>query len=231
MNRIMLVDDDLDVIKINCDYLQNEGYLVYAYNNADDAIKNLSEIKPDCILLDIMLPGTDGLRAVSVFKSLLPTPIILLSGLASEDDKVKGLISGADDYMTKPYSLKELSARIKLQIRKKQHTKTANTISYPPLQIKLIEHKVFYNEDTEISLSNREYDLLLMLVSEPDKVITFDEIGRKIWGVYQDSDRRSIMVMTSRLRKKLEGYNGLENCLETAYGKGYKFIIPGNSRV
>ena len=226
MNSIMLIDDDKDVIKINSDYLTGEGYKVDIYYTADDAIAALSSHSPDCILLDIMMPGTDGLSAVPIIKKLTAAPIILLSGRRSEDDRVNGLLSGADDYMVKPYSLKELAARIKLQIRKKTHTKTANTISYPPLQIKLLEHKVFYNGDIEIALSNREYELLFMLVSSPGEVISFEQIGMKVWGVYQESDRRSIMVMASRLRKKLEGYNGLENCLETSYGKGYKFVIP-----
>ncbi len=226
MNSIMLIDDDKDVIKINSDYLTGEGYLVDIYYNADDAISALSSRNPDCILLDIMMPGTDGLSAVPIIKKLTSSPIILLSGRGSEDDRVNGLLSGADDYMVKPYSLKELAARIKLQIRKKNHTKTANTISYPPLQIKPLEHKVFYNDDTEIALSNREYELLFMLVSSPGEVISFEKIGLQIWGIYQESDRRSIMVMASRLRKKLEDYNGLENCLETSYGKGYKFVIP-----
>ncbi|WP_026526836.1 response regulator transcription factor [Butyrivibrio sp. VCD2006] len=226
MHKIMLIDDDKDVLNINSSYLTEEGYEVIIYCTADDAIKALKKEHPDCIVLDIMMPGTDGLSAVSIIKDMTDTPIILLSGRDSEDDRVEGLLSGADDYITKPYSLKELSARIKLQISKKKITKTANIISYPPLQIKLLTHKVYYNNDTEIQLSNREYELLLMLVSSPDKIITFEEIGKKIWGIYQEGDRRSIMVQASRLRKKLCEFNGLQNCIETSYGKGYKFIIP-----
>ena len=223
---LMLIDDDKDILEINKKYLSSEGYTVYTFTNADAAISSLKKIVPDCIVLDIMMPGTDGLTATDLIKQTLDCPIILLSGLASEDDKVEGLMSGADDYMIKPYSLKELSARIKLQIKKKSLSKAANTITYPPLQIKLLEHKVLYNDEEEIILSNREYELLLLLVQNPGLIITFEEIGKKIWGVFQESDRRTIMVVASRLRKKLESYNGLINCIETAYGKGYKFIIP-----
>ena len=226
MKSIILIDDDKDVLSINSTYLENEGYSVIGFENADLALEKLNSLTPDCIVLDIMLPGTDGLTAVPMIKKLTNAPIILLSGRASEDDRVDGLLSGADDYMIKPYSLKELSARIKLQIRKKNLPKAANTITYPPIQIKLMEHKVLYNNDEEITLANREYELLLMLVQNPGQIISFEEIGKKIWGVYQESDRRSIMVMASRLRKKLELYEGLGNCIETSYGQGYKFIIP-----
>ena len=223
---LMLIDDDKDILDINKNYLSDEGYKVYTFLSADNALSSLKKINPDCILLDIMMPGTDGLTSINSFKKITDAPIILLSGLASEDDRVKGLMSGADDYMIKPYSLKELSARIKLQIKKKNLSKTANTITYPPLQIKLLDHKVLYNGDSEIILSNREYELLLLLVQNPGVVITFEDIGKQIWGIFQESDRRTIMVLASRLRKKLESYNGLMNCIETAYGKGYKFIIP-----
>ena len=226
MKNLILIDDDKDVLSLNIKYLKDEGYQVSGFSTADEAMKEIKSLNPDCIVLDIMLPGTDGLTAVSMIKKIVDAPIILLSGRASEDDRVEGLMSGADDYMIKPYSLKELSARIKLQIKKKNLTKTANTITYPPLQIKLLEHKVLYNDDEEIVLSNREYELLLMLAEAPEEIITFEEIGKKIWGVYQESDRRSIMVMASRLRKKLESYEGLMNCIETSYGKGYQFIIP-----
>ena len=225
MKIIFLIDDDSDVLSINSKYLTEEGYKVYGFTTADEAIKAVKKLSPACIVLDIMLPGTDGLSAVPIIKNITDSPIILLSGRASEDDRVDGLLSGADDYMIKPYSLKELSARIKLQIKKKSLTKTANTITYPPLQIKLLEHRVIYSGEAEIPLSGREYELLLMLAENPNKIITFEEIGKRIWNVYQESDRRSIMVMASRLRKKLEGYEGLMNCIETCYGKGYKFII------
>lgn len=223
---LMIIDDDRDILEINKNHLSDEGYKVYTYQTADDAISALKQIRPDCIVLDIMMPGTDGLNAINVIKRYTDSPIILLSGLASEDNRVEGLMSGADDYMVKPYSLKELSARIRLQIKKKNITKAANTITYPPLQIKLLDRKVLYNDDTEIILANREYELLLLLVQKPGVVIPFETIGKKIWGIYQESDRRTIMVVASRLRKKLESYGGLMNCIETAYGKGYKFIIP-----
>ncbi len=225
MSLLMIVDDDTDVLDLNKSYFEKEGYDVITFDRVKDAIKALSTAKPDCILLDIMMPELDGLTALPEIKKSSIAPVIFLTGKDTDEDKVTGLLSGADDYVVKPYSLKELSARITVQLRRGQTVKNNNIIYFPPLTIDLINHKLFYN-DEDVPISNREFELLYMLASHPGKIITFEEIGTKIWKIYQESDRRSIMVMASRLRKKLESYSGLENCIETRYGKGYKFIIP-----
>ena len=133
---------------------------------------------------------------------------------------------GADDYVVKPYSLRELSARIQVQIRR--HNESASNsktiLSYPPLKLDLAKHKAFYN-DQEILLSNREYELLYLLVSNPNQVMTFEDIGNSIFECYTESDRRTIMVTASRLRKKFESYVGLSDIIETVWSKGYLFRI------
>ena len=131
---------------------------------------------------------------------------------------------GADDYMVKPYSLRELEARIRVNIRrhKGDKNKSDTIIRYEPLKIDITAHKVFCNEE-EIVLSNREYELLYYLITNAGRVVTFQEIGEKIWGVYSESDRRSIMVNASRLRKRLEAYAELANIIETVWGQGYLF--------
>lgn len=225
MSLLMLIDDDIDVLDLNKSYFEKEGFEVVTFDRVRDAVKALSSLSPDCILLDIMMPELDGLSALPMIKERTSAPVIFLTGKDTDDDKVSGLLLGADDYVVKPYSLKELSARITVQLRKRKEVKNNNVIYYPPLKIDLINHKVFCN-DEEIPLSNREFELLYLLASHPGKIITFEEIGLSIWKIYQETDRRSIMVMASRLRKKLESYNGLSNLIETSYGKGYKFIIP-----
>ena len=126
--------------------------------------------------------------------------------------------------MVKPYSLRELEARIRINVRryKKEENKTDSMLDYYPLKIDIALHKVFYKEE-EILLSNREYELLYYLAVNKGKVITFEEIGEKIWGVYSENDRRSIMVNASRLRKRLESYPELANAIETVWGQGYLF--------
>lgn len=223
----MLIDDDHDVLLLNQKYFQRAGYEVSVHENAENAIEALKSLHPDCILLDVMMPGINGFEALKHIRAYSQAPVIFLTGRDSEDDKINGLLSGAEDYIVKPYSLRELSARIQVQLRKHPHTTPAisGVFSFPPISINLVQHKVFYNLSDEIILSNREYELLYLLVSHNREVISFAEIGNKIWGTYLDNDRKSIMVIASRLRKKLAKYKGLENAIETAYGKGYRFTL------
>lgn len=225
MKTLMLIDDDYEVLTINQKYFQNEGYDVLIFENAIEAIEALDTENVDCIILDIMMPHLDGMSALPLIRKKSSAPVIFLTGKDSEDDKINGLLSGADDYMIKPYSLKELSARIKVQLRKTTPVSKSNILSFPPLTIDKMKHKAFYDQSEEINISNREYDLLLLFASHPGETITFRQIAESMWKSYNDDDRKTIMVTTSRLRKKLERYKGLENCIETVYGKGYKFTL------
>lgn len=225
MSKLLLIDDDTEVLAVNTKYFFKEGYDVKVATNAATGLKVLEDYQADCIILDVMMPGMDGLMACKKIKKLTKTPVIFLTGRSSEDDKINGLLLGADDYMIKPYSLRELSARIQVQIRRSLGSiSNATTISYPPLLLNLAKHKAFYNNE-EILLSNREYELLYLLVSKPNDTITFEDIGSSMWGTYSDTDRRTIMVIASRLRKKLEEYVGLSELVETVWSKGYKFIV------
>ncbi len=227
MKLLYFIDDDKDVLKINQKYFTNSGYSVQIFEDAQSAIKSINSKKPDCIILDVMMPGLDGFEALSKIKTLCNCPVIFLSGKDSEDDRIKGLLSGADDYMIKPYSLGELSARIQLQIRKNTAVKDDSILSFTPLNINTRKHKVYYYEE-EIALSNKEYDLLLLLASKAGQTIGYEEIGKSLYNMYLPEDRRSIMVLTSRLRKKLGLYTGLENAIESLYGKGYSFTLKRN---
>lgn len=222
---VILVDDDVDLLKINYTFLQKEGYTIHAYSNPLKAFQEIEKTKPDCIVLDRMMPQLNGMDFCHKVKATMNIPIIMLTGMVTEDDKIDGLLGGADDYLTKPYSLRELSARIYTQIRRSSKTKDGNVVSYPPLTIHKTEHKVYYQE-TLIPLSNREYDLLYLLVSVPGSIFTFEDIGKQLMGNYMDADRRTIMVNASRLRKKLEEYTGFDNIIETVWSKGYKYMVP-----
>lgn len=227
MATLFLIDDDQDVLELNRKYFQKEGFTVFIFETAPSAIEVLSIYHPNCIILDIMMPKMDGFTALKKLREISDAPIIFLTGRDSEDDKVAGLIEGADDYLIKPYSLRELSARIQVQLRKHSSSipiDVSKVLNYPPLSIDLVAHKVLYNGHEEISLSNREYDLLYLLMSNADLKITYRQIGEKLYHIYNESDRRTIMVIVSRVRKKLSDYEGLENSIESIYGKGYKFI-------
>lgn len=221
---VLLIDDDKEVVNINAKYLQNAGYQVAITTDPLKVLAYIEKFHPQCIVSDVMMPGLDGFALCELVREKWDIPIILLTGKSSEDDKVEGLLCGADDYMVKPYSLRELEARIRVNIRrhKGDKNKSDTIIRYEPLKIDITAHKVFCNEE-EIVLSNREYELLYYLITNAGRVVTFQEIGEKIWGVYSESDRRSIMVNLSRLRKRLEAYAELANIIETVWGQGYLF--------
>lgn len=230
MSKILLIDDDKEILTINMRYLQDEGHQVKAATGANTGLRLVSEFQPDCIVLDVMMPNIDGFTACQKIKEITDAPVIFLSGRTDEDDKIKGLLLGADDYMIKPYSLKELSTRIQVLIRRFSATsKTSdNIMSFPPLSINTSERKAYYN-DEEIPLTGREYDLLVMLASKPNTTITFEEIGKQLFEVYTEADRRTVTVSASRLRKKLDEYVGLSNFIETVWSQGYLFHYSDGS--
>lgn len=227
MFKLLLVDDDQEVLSINLKYFKHLNYEVHTCNNAQSALKYLNHDTPDCIVMDVMMPGTDGFTACQEIRKICNAPIIFLTGRDSEEDKIHGLLLGADDYIVKPYSLRELDVRIQVLIRRYQTTSTANvssnTLNYPPLTIDMSKHKAYYKEE-EILLSKKEFDFLSLLAASPNKIFTFEEIGQAVWGTYIDSDRKTIMVTASRLRKKMNSYPGLSNFIETVWSKGYQFI-------
>ncbi len=225
MSNLLLIDDDKEVLTINMRYFQKEGYTVKATTGGNSALKLIPDFKPDCIVLDVMMPNMDGFTVCEKIKELSDAPIIFLTGKTEEDDKIKGLLLGADDYMIKPYSLRELSARIQVLIRRYGAVKTAtpsNILSFPPLSLDIASHKAYYNEE-EILLSSREYELLFYLASKPGTTVTFEELGEAMFSTYTESDRRTVMVTASRLRKKLDLYVGLADMIDTVWSKGYKF--------
>lgn len=225
MPTLLLIDDDEEVLTINAKYFKQLKYEVKAVTNAQSALTLLKSISPDCIVMDVMMPGMDGFKACTKIKEICPAPIIFLTGKDTEDDKIHGLLLGADDYMVKPYSLRELEVRIQVLIRRYQNTPASkpNILEYPPLRLDLSKHKAYYQDD-EISLSNKEYDLLYLLAASPNRVFTFEEIGNAIWNTYLESDRKTIMVTASRLRKKLDTYPGLSHFIETVWSQGYQFV-------
>lgn len=224
MAKLMLIDDDKEVLTINSKYFRKKGYEVFTYVSAVQAINTLKKAQPDCIVLDVMLPELDGFHALPKIRKATKAPVIFLTGRTEENDKINGLLLGADDYMVKPYSLRELEARIMVQLRKNNLSSSKNHLEFSPLSIDVTSHKVFYNETEEIILSNREYEFLYLLATHPRETLTFSAIGESLWGTYSASDRRTIMVIASRLRKKICSYSGLENIIETVWSQGYKFI-------
>lgn len=226
MPKLLLIDDDYEVLNMNQKYLTNEGFTVFTASKPENGIENAKIEKPDCIILDIMMPQMNGYEVCSQIRSFSNAPIIFLTGRDNEDDKIRGLSSGADDYIVKPYSLRELKVRIDVILRRFHISRTmtiTNTLICHNLLIDKLLHKAFYKGD-DLCLANREYEVLLYFAQHPNKEITFEELGTALFGFYQESDRQSVMVNVSRLRKKMNINYELENMIETVWSKGYRFI-------
>lgn len=224
--HILLIDDDSEVLKLTDSFLRKKGLDTVLATSVKEALPAFNKTTFHCIILDVMMPDIDGFQAFSLIRKRSGAPILFLTGKTEEADRIRGLSLGADDYIIKPCSLEELYLRIMIQIRRQQENKQQSGIlEFAPLSIHLFTHRVYYNETEEILLSNREFDLLALLAEHPGEVMTFEQIGTAIDGSYIDADRKNIMVNLSRLRKKLEGYVGLENAIETVWGIGYRFTI------
>ncbi len=228
MYRVLLIDDDSDMLSLTGEYLRGKGYAVDTALSVESACGCVRNARPDCVVMDIMMPGIDGYDGIQKIKSLTDAPVLFLTGKADEADRIKGLSLGAEDYIVKPCSLQELSLRIQIHIRRRSGAvaERAGVMDFSPLRIELMTHKAYYNDD-EILLTNREFDMLVILAKNIGSTVTFEELGRQLFGTYLDSDRKNVMVCASRLRKKLEGYVGLENIIETVWGKGYCFKWRG----
>lgn len=225
MAKLLLIDDDYEVLSINKKYLTNEGFTVFTASSPIKGIECAKKEKPDCILLDIMMPEMNGYEVCTQVRIFSNAPIIFLTGKDNEDDKIQGLTSGADDYIIKPYSLRELKVRIDVLLRRFNTSRTTpntNVLVFHNLVIDKLLHRAFYKGE-DLCLANREYEVLLYFALHPNKEITFEELGSALFGYYQESDRQSVMVNVSRLRKKMNLNYELENMIETVWSKGYRF--------
>lgn len=225
---LLLIDDDSALLEVNGKYLAGQGFKVFTSSNPLNGLNLVKTKKPDLIIIDVMMPTMNGYELCSKIREFSNVPIVFLTGKASEDDKIKGLVTGGDDYLIKPFSLKELKARIDALLRRVSlfsSPKTDNnTLFFGDLKINIALHKGFYL-DKDLQLTNRDYDILMYFCNHPNRVITFEELGKALLGVYTELDRRTIMVNVSRLRKKMDIDQSLYNMIETVWSKGYKFIV------
>jgi len=222
MSVLLLIDDDRDVLEINSANFKDKGYRVFTAENADSGLGLFYQINPDCIVLDIMLPDNNGFEICKEIRKSSSVPIIFLTGKISEDDKLRGFALGGDDYVEKPFSFRELEARVNTSIRR-SISLSANTLLFPPLELDIIRHCA-YNNGEDLYLTQQEYDLLYLLICSQGKTVTYEEIGLHMWGSYHQENRSAIMVKISRLRKKLDANPQISRMIETVWSTGYRFI-------
>ncbi len=221
--KILVVDDEQDLVKLLRYHLEKDGYKVLCAYNSDDALFLVRKERPELIILDLMLPGTDGLEVCKKLKAdqeLANTAIVMLTAKGEEADITLGLKLGADDYMTKPFSPKELVARVQAVLRRTKSALTAkNSITIDALTIDLYKHEVTIKNEA-VPLTLTEFKLLHHLASKPGRVFTRDQLLDAISGFETVVIDRTIDVHVASLRKKLKAF---ANRIITIRGIGYKF--------
>jgi two-component system, OmpR family, response regulator VicR len=231
--KILVVEDEktiADIIKFN---LEKEGYQVECIYRGDEAIEKVLAAPPDLMLLDLMLPGMDGVEVCRRVRQHVQLPIIMLTAKDSELDKVLGLEMGADDYVTKPFSNRELLARIKVNLRRTQsrHAEVAGEGKWKTLRIVgdlAIDANSFVvtKKDKIIDLTHREFELLLYLVQHINQVLTREHLLHAVWGYDYFGDVRTVDVTIRRLREKIEDDPGVPKYIITRRGMGYTLRDP-----
>ncbi len=223
--KILAVDDEENIRELLKYNLEKEDYQVVLAYRGDQVIDILKDENVDLIILDLMLPGIDGLSLCKKIKSderFKKLPIIMLTARTEEIDRVVGLEMGADDYVSKPFSMRELIARVKAVLRRtgdyKGLDKGTEVISSGRLSINLTSHQAIFNEQL-IELTPKEYELIKLLLQNPDRVFTRNNLLDKIWGYDYYGDTRTVDVHIRRIRKKIS-----PEIIKTVRGVGYKFV-------
>ncbi len=224
-SKILIADDDKSIVELIRLYLEKEGYTCIGAENGKVALSLYQKENPDLIILDIMMPETDGWQVCREIRKTSNTPIIMLTAKGETFDKVLGLELGADDYMVKPFETKELIARIKAVLRRTE-TKTDSTseeVSFPGLSVNLSNYEMKIN-GVLTEVPPKELELLYFLASNPNRVFTREQLLEEVWGFDYFGDSRTVDVHIKRLREKLENANEQWQ-LKTVWGVGYKFEV------
>ncbi|MGI6575601.1 MAG: response regulator transcription factor [bacterium] len=225
LGKVLLVDDDQNVLELVKLYGEREGFEVIGVNSGDKVLPAFDRENPDVVILDIMLPGKDGLTLCRELRAVRMIPIIMLTAKGEEADRVLGLEMGADDYVSKPFSPRELVARIKAVLRRTQMFDAVKDwqLKYPGLEIRADIRSVLVGGEV-IEVTPREFDLLYYLAQNPRRVFTRDELLAAVWGYDYFGDQRTVDVHIRRLRKKLAPLS--HEYLTTVWGVGYQFTPP-----
>ncbi|MCI5775632.1 MAG: response regulator transcription factor [Aerococcus sp.] len=230
--KILIVDDDKEIVDLLAIYAENEGLEVIKAYDGITALKKISNYPDlDLMILDIMMPGKDGLTVVKELRARdASLPILLLSAKSEDMDKISGLTTGADDYVTKPFNPLEVMARVKSLLRRSgaSDEENSDTIKVGPLIIHKSSHDVETVDGTAIQLTALEFGILYLLASHPNEVFSADQIFERVW--QQDSviSAKTVMVHVSHLRDKIGVATGGDKVISTVWGVGYKISTPNS---
>jgi len=231
--KILVVEDELSLQETLAYNLKRQGYEVETAGTGQDALDSARRIRPDLIVLDVMLPGIDGFEICRILRQEMNTPVLMLTARDDEIDRVVGLEVGADDYMTKPFSMRELIARVKAMLRRVRLVReevagaapsapTSQVVTFSNLTLDITRREVRLNEQP-LALKPKEYELLLFLTQHRGQVLSRETILEKVWGWNYIGDSRTVDVHIRWLREKIEDAPGLPNRIVTVRGAGYRF--------
>ena len=222
---VLIVEDEKNIAELLQLYLEKEGYAVTVATDGGEGLEKFRSVKPDLVLLDIMMPVMDGWSVCRSIRAESQTPIIMLTAKSETDDKVAGLKSGADDYITKPFEMREVLARIEAVLRRTDRTSesAARRLYFDKLVIDMDAFELMV-DGNKIDTPPKEMELLFYLASTPNRVYTRNQLLDEVWGFDYFGDSRTVDVHVKRLREKLEGVS-TQWCLKTVWGVGYKFEV------
>jgi len=224
MTTVLVVDDEPMVRDVVSRYLERDGHRVVTAEDGEAARGLIEREEPSLVLLDVMLPGrTDGLELCRWIRSTSDLPVILLTARVEETDRIVGLELGADDYVTKPFSPRELATRVKTVLRRARPGRSPQErVSAGPLEVDAAKREARRNGEL-LSLTAKEFDLLWFLASNPNRVFSRDQLMHRVWGYSAALDTGTVTVHVRRLREKLEDDPSQPRLLETVWGVGYRF--------
>ena len=223
---VLIVEDDPNIRELLQMYLEKDGYAVATAADGGQGLDKFRSIKPDLVLLDVMMPVMDGWAVCKAIRAEGNTPVIMLTAKGETDDKVMGLKSGADDYVTKPFEMKELLARIEAVLRRSDRgaeEKKSRRLAFDKLSIDMDAFELTV-DGKKVDTPPKEMELLFYLASSPNRVYTRNQLLDEVWGFDYFGDSRTVDVHVKRLREKLEGVSDKWS-LKTVWGVGYKFEV------
>lgn len=226
MYRVLLVDDDPHILETNENFLRQKGYEVFRSTDAENALRIASTAALDAIILDVELPGMDGVSACRLLREVSRVPVIFLSAYDQEDDRIRGLLAGGDDYVGKPYSLTELELRLRLRIQQRHQTEVTDILRFDQLEIDLGLREVRYQGSTA-SFSVLEFDLLAFLARHPGQVFSYEQLYDRVWKSPINNSIHNLQMCIARVRQKLDLLCPGRHYIETVRRKGYRFCAGG----
>jgi DNA-binding response OmpR family regulator len=227
MKRILIIEDDISISELQKDYLEMSGYEVACVFDGNSGLECIKNEIFDLIILDLMLPQKHGFEILREISDSKQIPVLIVSAKSDETFKIKGLNLGADDYITKPFGMGELVARVNSHIKtyeKFMHNSKKNLIIVGALSIDKQDRRV-YIDDNEVILTQKEFDLLLFLAENPNRVFDKEGLFERVWGYDSFSDASTITVHIARIREKIETTPERRQYIETVWGAGYRFKI------